>query len=219
MVYPWIEDGAYDSNEQARDFLAKFVLYTEDFSAKIPFDDLPIFRLMRQQKALDEYRFGMYSAKDGSRQLFDAIGEPLLDDNGEFLGGLVIFKDVTDFTNTINKQQKENENQFKDIANMVPQMIWRTDPAGHHDYYSDRWYQYTGLSVEESSGEGWANAFHPDDLAVADPKWRHSLATGDEYLTEYRCRNAAGEWRWMLGRAVPMRNQEGVISAWFGTCT
>jgi PAS domain S-box-containing protein len=98
-------------------------------------------------------------------------------------------------------------------------MIWRTDPQGNHDYYSDRWYEYTGLTHEESANLGWVNAFHPDDLEVAKPRWAHSLATGDEYLTEYRARNAAGEWRWMLGRAVPLRDENGEILKWFGTCT
>ena len=102
---------------------------------------------------------------------------------------------------------------------MVPQMIWRATPEGLHDYYSDRWYSYTGLSVEQSEGEGWTDAFHPDDLALAEPKWMHSLATGDEYLTEYRCKSAAGDWRWMLGRASPMRDEDGAIVKWFGTCT
>ena len=217
LVYPWIDDGVYDSNEQARDFLSNFVLYTEDFASKLAMEDFPIMRVMREKKAFEGYRVGMYSAKDGTRLLFDTMGEPILDDKGEFLGGLVIFQDVTDFATTIDRQQKENETQFEHICNMVPQMIWRTTPEGFHDYYSNRWYTYTGLSIEESAGEGWANAFHPDDLAVAEPKWRHSLATGDEYLTEYRCRNANGEWRWMLGRAVPMRDQNGAISAWFGT--
>jgi PAS domain S-box-containing protein len=219
LIYPWIDDGAYDSNEQARDFLYKFVLYDEDFSSKLPMEEFPIMRLLREQIAFDGYRVGMYSAKDGARQLFDTYGEPILDDKGEFLGGLVVFQDVTDFTTTIDRQQKENEAQFEEIANMVPQMIWRTTPTGYHDYFSNRWYSYTGLSVEESAGEGWALAFHPDDLVVAEERWRKSLASGDEYLTEYRCRNAAGEWRWMLGRAVPMRNHTGAISAWFGTCT
>ena len=216
LIYPWIEDGAYDSSEQARDFLANFVLYTEDFTSKLAMDDFPILRVMREKKAFEGYRVGMYSAKDGTRLLFDAAGEPILDDKGEFLGGLVIFQDVTDYATTIDRQQKENELQFEHICNMVPQMIWRATPEGYHDYFSNRWYSYTGLSIEESAGEGWANAFHPDDVAVAVPKWSHSLATGDEYLTEYRCRNANGEWRWMLGRAVPMRDQNGDISAWFG---
>ena len=218
LIFPWIEDGAYD-NEHARDFLAHFILYNEDFTQEIPQEDFPIMRIMRERKNFDGYRVGMYSAKDGSRLLFDTTGELLLDDKGEFLGGLCLFKDVTYFAQTIDKQQKENESQFENICNMVPQMIWRTTPEGAHDYYSDRWYSYTGLTPEQSAGEGWTNAFHPDDLAVAEPKWRHSLASGDEYLTEYRCRNAKGEWRWMLGRAVPMRDGDDTIVKWFGTCT
>jgi len=195
------------------------VLYDGNFTAEIPLSDFPILRLMKEQEPFESYRVGMYSAKDGSRLLYDTSGEPLLDDKGEFLGGLVLFQDVTDFAMTINKQLKENANQFENICNMVPQMIWRTTPDGSHDYFSDRWYSYTGLTKEASEGEGWVNAFHPDDVALAAPKWAHSLATGDEYLTEYRCRNADDEWRWMLGQAVPMRDSDGRIAKWFGSCT
>lgn len=219
LLYPWIEDGAYDSSEQARDFLARYTLYRDDFSEEIPVEEFPIMRLMREQLAFGGYRVGMYSAKDGSRLVFDASGLPLLDDKGEFLGGVVLFQDVTDYAATITRQQQENARQFEDMANMIPQMIWRTDPEGNHDYYSERWYSYTGLSVEESHGLGWLNAFHPDDIEVAKPIWAHSLATGEEYLTEYRCKSAEGHWRWMLGRALPMRDGLGNIVKWFGTCT
>lgn len=218
LIYPYADD-VLDTNESARDFLSRYVLYKEDFGEPIPLDDIPILRLMREQKRFEGYRVGMYSAKDGSRMLYDVTGEPMLDGKGEFLGGLVVFNDVTVLQNTINAQKERNERQFEDITNMIPQMIWRTTPTGDHDYYSQRWYDYTGLSVEQSEGEGWMNGFHPDDLAVAGPKWAHSLATGEEYLTEYRARSAAGEWRWMLGRAVPMRDEHGTILKWFGTCT
>ncbi|KAI7307085.1 hypothetical protein KC315_g13913, partial [Hortaea werneckii] len=219
LLYPWIEDGAYDSSEQARDFLSRYVLYRDDFSEEIPLEEFPIMRLMKEQQAFEGYRVGMYSAKDGSQMKFDTSGQPLTDDKGDFLGGVVMFHDVTDYAATINRQQEENARQFEDITNMIPQMIWRTDPEGNHDYYSDRWFSYTGLSVEDSYGEGWLNAFHPDDLEVAKPRWAHSLVTGDEYLTEYRCRSADGAWRWMLGRALPMRDGDGKIVKWFGTCT
>ncbi|KAI7278063.1 hypothetical protein KC345_g6207 [Hortaea werneckii] len=219
LLYPWIEDGAYDSSEQARDFLSRYVLYRDDFSEEIPLDEFPIMRLMKEKQAFEGYRVGMYSAKDGSQLKFDTSGQPLTDDKGDFLGGVVMFHDVTDYAAAINRQQEENARQFEDITNMIPQMIWRTDPEGNHDYYSDRWFSYTGLSVEDSYGEGWLNAFHPDDLEVAKPRWAHSLATGDEYLTEYRCRSADGAWRWMLGRALPMRDGDGKIVNWFGTCT
>lgn len=218
LLYPYA-DTVPDSNESATEFLSRYVLYREDFDQLIPLEDIPIMRLMREQERFEGYRVGMYSAKDGSRVLYDVHGEPMLDDKGVFIGGLVVFNDVTGFQNTINEQKVRNERQFEDITNMIPQMIWRTTPTGEHDYYSKRWYDYTGLTVEQSEGEGWMNGFHPDDLEVAAPKWAHSLATGDEYLTEYRARSAAGDYRWMLGRAVPMRDANGTILKWFGTCT
>lgn len=219
LVYPWIEDGQYDISDRARDFLDCFVLYTGDFSAELPFEDFPIMRVMRERQSFEGYRVGMYSVTDGSQLLFDVCGEPLMDDNGEFLGGLVLFHDITGYASTIIRQKEENERQFEDITNMVPQMIWRTRPDGTHDYFSDRWYDFTGLTPEMSEGHNWVNAFHPDDIEVAKPRWAHSLATGDEYRTEYRCMRADGEWRWMLGRAVPMRDENGSIVKWFGTCT
>lgn len=218
LIYPWIKNGAYDSNEQARDFLAKFILWNEDFTAELPKEDYPILRLMRERESFDDYRVGMYSPKDGSRLLFDAFGETITDDKGEFIGGLVMFKDVTDFARTIDKQQKDNEMQFENLCNLIPVMVWRADPQGQVDYLSERWVSYTGMTVEESSGSGWVNAVHPDDVAIAGAKWSHSLATGDEYLTEYRLKRVDGEWRWMLGRAVPMKDTDGTILSWFGTC-
>lgn len=76
------------------------------------------------------------------------------------------------------------------------------------------------MSVRDSLGLGWQNPFHPDDMPETIKRWSHSLATGDEYCTEYRCRRFDGAWRWMLGRALPLKdNKTGTIVKWFGTCT
>jgi PAS domain S-box-containing protein len=98
-------------------------------------------------------------------------------------------------------------------------MIWTTTPDGTHDWYSQRWYDYTGQTVEESLGEGWRDVFHPEDMPTTAEKWMQSLRTGDEYITEYRARRHDGVWRWMLGRAVPFYDDDGKITKWFGTCT
>jgi PAS domain S-box-containing protein len=88
------------------------------------------------------------------------------------------------------------------------------------DWWSKRWYDYTGLTPEQSLGPSWADSFHPDDMDETFKRWHHSLATGDEYVTEYRCRRKDGAWRWMLGRALPLRDSKtGRILKWFGTCT
>ena len=87
-----------------------------------------------------------------------------------------------------------------------------------HDFFNSRWYDYTGLSEEDSLGLGWKHPFHPDDMPETVRRWTHSLWTGEPYVTEYRCRSKEGEWRWMLGRALPFRDPEtGKIEKWFGT--
>jgi PAS domain S-box-containing protein len=131
----------------------------------------------------------------------------------------VIFKDVTEYTQKIAAQVQKNEQQFEYIANFMPVMVWTTTPSGAHDWYSHRWYDYTGQTVEESLGEGWADVFHPEDMPATTKRWIHSLATGEEYTTEYRCRRHDGAWRWFLGRALPFYDDKGNILKWFGTCT
>ena len=74
---------------------------------------------MRDQKGFQGYRVGAYSPKDGRRVLYDAAGEPIRDEKGEFLGGLVMFYDVTELATTIKKKEIENESQFENICNMV----------------------------------------------------------------------------------------------------
>jgi PAS domain S-box-containing protein len=112
-----------------------------------------------------------------------------------------------------------SEARFRAIANAMPQMVWSTLPDGFHDYYNDRWYEFTGVPYGSTDGEGWNDMFHPEDQPRAWQKWRHSLQTGEPYEIEYRLRRHDGAYRWTLGRALPVRDEEGRITRWMGTCT
>lgn len=98
-------------------------------------------------------------------------------------------------------------------------MVWSTLPDGFHDYYNARWYDFTGVPFGSTDGEGWNGMFHPEDQERAWSSWRHSLATGEPYQIEYRLRHKSGEYRWTLGRAMPMHGPDGKIVRWIGTCT
>ncbi|PZQ62030.1 MAG: histidine kinase [Sphingomonas taxi] len=113
----------------------------------------------------------------------------------------------------------ESETRFRVLADTMPQMVWSTLPDGYHDYYNARWYAFTGMPVGSTDGEAWNGMFHPEDQERAWTAWRHSLATGDPYQIEYRLRHRDGDYRWVLGRALPIRDAEGRITRWFGTCT
>ncbi|WP_246205856.1 PAS domain-containing protein, partial [Microvirga arsenatis] len=71
------------------------------------------------------------------------------------------------------------------ILNTMPQMVWSARPDGYHDYYNDRWYEFTGVPYGSTDGEAWNGMFHPDDQARAWERWRQSLATGAPYEIEY----------------------------------
>ena len=114
---------------------------------------------------------------------------------------------------------RASEAKFEAIANSIDQMIWSTTPDGYHDYYNQRWYDYTGVAEGSTDGEAWNGMFHPDDQERAWARWRDSLATGEPYEIEYRLRHASGEYRWVLGRAQCVRDEAGRITRWYGTCT
>ncbi|MEO7641775.1 MAG: ATP-binding protein, partial [Ramlibacter sp.] len=117
------------------------------------------------------------------------------------------------------KGLRESEAKFRTIADAMPQMVWSTLPDGFHDYFNQQWYAFTGVPPGSTDGEGWNDVFHPQDQAHAWAAWRHSLATGATYEIEYRLRHRSGEYRWVLGRALPVRNEAGAIVRWMGTCT
>jgi len=109
--------------------------------------------------------------------------------------------------------------RFRILTDAMPQMVWSTLPDGHHDYYNARWYEFTGAPVGSTDGDGWNGMFHPDDQQRAWSAWQHALATGEPYEIEYRLRHRSGEYRWTLGRALPLREADGKIVRWIGTCT
>lgn len=98
---------------------------------------------------------------------------------------------------------------FEAIIGSVDQMIWSTRPDGFHDFYNERWYEFTGVPPGSTDGEAWNGMFHPEDQEKAWSVWRHSLLTGQPYRIEYRLRHRTGQYRWVLGRAQPVRDADG----------
>ena len=130
----------------------------------------------------------------------------------------VLFQDVTDQRRAAIAL-RASEQQWRQMADTMAHMIWVTRPDGYHEWYNRRWYEFTGVPEGSTDGEAWNGMFHPDDQERARARWRHSLDTGDYYEIEYRLRHHSGDYRWVLGRALPVRNDRGEIERWFGTCT
>ena len=125
-----------------------------------------------------------------------------------------------DLTGTQAEQAlKESEAKFRTITDAMPQMVWSTQPNGDHDYFNEQWYRYTGAAHGATDGTLWSNLLHPEDQERARAVWQRSLDSGKTYEIQYRLRHFSGDYRWTLGRALPVRDEAGKIVRWMGTLT
>ncbi len=114
---------------------------------------------------------------------------------------------------------RESEVRFRTLTDAVPQVIWTNEAEGKATYFNGRWFEYTGLSLEDSTGPGWQAIVHPDDAPASKEKWQQALAAGEIFDTEYRLRRADGAYRWHVGRNVPLKDETGRVLGWFGSAT
>lgn len=119
----------------------------------------------------------------------------------------------------VTRELMRSEANFRRLADAMPQMIFVAEPDGHVSYFNQQWYEYTGIEPGAVGYESWQRTHEPSRLPEIVEKWNHAVQTGTPYEMEYRLRRADGEWRWHLGRALPVRDQTGAIVKWFGTNT
>lgn len=159
-----------------------------------------------------------YIHKNGSVVWVHLSVSLLRDDLGEPVQFLSQFQEITELKNS-ELALKESRDLFQALSEFMPQIIWMTNAEGSSTYINQRWTEYTGGSFEQGLGAGWAAAFHPDDLNNVTEKWEHALATGNDYSMECRLKKFDGTYRWWLIRGVALKDANGKVTKWAGTCT
>jgi len=115
--------------------------------------------------------------------------------------------------------ERASEERYRQLADAMPQIVWTSDVEGGATYFNRRWFDYTGMTPADAGPNAWHLVVHPDDLPAAVSRREQTLASGETFEVEYRFRDKRGEYRWHLGRAVPMRDDLGRIAFWVGTAT
>jgi PAS domain S-box-containing protein len=157
--------------------------------------------------------------KDGQFRWFLSRAIPIRNSEGRITRW---FGTNTDIDEQVKIEAMLNESHlhFRQLANSIPHIIWTAQADGHLDFYNDRFYEYTGLVEGNEIVQSRKEIFHPDDYNRMLKVWNHSLVTGIPYQIEYRLKNSmTGGYRWFLGLALPVRDQQGEIIKWFGSCT
>jgi formate hydrogenlyase transcriptional activator len=106
---------------------------------------------------------------------------------------------------------------LREVLEMAPALVCSGFAEGGIDYFSRRWLEELGVSREALEGWGWTSLIHPDDLEEHQRRWRTAIATGQPATSESRVRFADGEYRWMLHRIQPLRDELGKTVRWFAS--
>jgi len=154
-----------------------------------------------------------YQHKDGSWRVLSWKSAPQPD-------GLMyaIARDITK-SRGAEAMLHESEERFRNLANNISQLAWMADDQGWIFWYNQRWFDYSGTTLEEMQGWDWQKVHHPDHVNRVVDKISHCFQTGQVWEDTFPLRGRDGQYRWFLSRAIPIRNGEGKVIRWFGTNT
>jgi PAS domain S-box-containing protein len=157
--------------------------------------------------------------KDGTLLNISLTISPVMDAQGNIMGASKIARDITQ-RKRAEAALRSSESRFRQLADSMPQIVWTARQDGFADYYNEQWYRFTGFDRDKFGDLSWEPILHPDDVTQCRENWHRAVTTGEPYQMEYRFWDRHGNrWRWFMGRALPVRDEDGNIVKWFGTCT
>jgi PAS domain S-box-containing protein len=155
---------------------------------------------------------------NGHRLYLDLYYEPTRDAAGVIDGIGIAAVDLTE-QKLAEEAVKKSEEQFRTLANAIPQLSWMAEADGAITWYNDRWYDYTGTQPEQMEGWGWQTVHDPNALPAVMERWQASIATGSPFEMVFPLRGADGVFRPFLTRVMPLKDADGKVMRWFGTNT
>lgn len=202
--------------------------YTENEALGQPFsifypknelsDDHTIYELNMARKNGHYEEEGQRVRKDGSVYHAQLIVWPVEDKSGEIVGFAKITRDIS-VRKMAERALKDSEAKFRIMTDAMPQMVWSALPDGKQDYINRQWFHFTGVGDKNDARKEWLELVHPDDKGVVRETWQYSISSGDNFEGQFRLQHRSGNYRWALGRALPVRNEQGRVTRWMGTLT
>ncbi len=178
----------------------------------------PITRVLREGMIAGLANHTLLVTKDGREISIDDSGAPIRDPQGELIGVVLVFRDITERRQAENAL-RESEEHFRTLANTAPIIVWTAAPDGAITFANDQWFRYCGLTPQQNVREWPQLVLHPDDQERCLAAWTHALQNGTDYEVEVRNRRYDGEYRWFITRATSARDDQGRVTRWFGTTT
>ncbi|MFB3903328.1 MAG: PAS domain S-box protein [Acidobacteriota bacterium] len=196
------------------DVASRWRVYYGDGVTPMPVQELPLTRTITKGEIVRDQELVQLNS-EGKRLTFSCNAAPLRNKNGDIVGGVAAWRDITD-----HKQAEEalrnSERLYRAIGESIDYGVWVCAPDGRNLYASKSFLDLVGQTQEECSNFGWGDVLHPDDAERTIAAWKECVRTGGTWDIEHRYRGVDGNWHSILARGVPVRDESGQVICWAG---
>jgi PAS domain S-box-containing protein len=193
-----------------------WIAYHED-GTRLQRHEFPGARALRGESVMPGLEI-LYKPADAPPVWTKVAAVPMRDEAGKITGAVVAISDI-DAEKRYQEALMASAEHLRTVANIIPDLIWNSQPDGTRTWFNARWMEYTGQSYEEALGMGYVAAIHPDDREALAKDFREAVLLRQRFESEHRIRKSTGEYRWFYVRAAPELDAKGEIIRMYGAAT
>jgi PAS domain S-box-containing protein len=177
----------------------------------------PVEKVMRHGGVVGLANHTILVGKNGLETPIDDSAAPIREPGGPLFGIVLVFRDFSE-RKQAEEALREREERFRTMADSAPVLIWMSGTDKLCYWFNQRWLEFTGRSMEQELGNGWAEGVHPDDFDRCLQTYVNAFDARQSFSMEYRLKRHDGAWRWVIDNGLPLYGPDQKFTGYIGSC-